>query len=97
VTVVVRNTGIRTGGEVVQLYLEPPDDDPNRPIRVLAAFSPLTADAGELVTARLTVPARAFMRYDAEVHDSVPHRAAYALRVGLSSRDLRLSAKVVLS
>lgn len=97
VTVVVRNIGTRTGGEIVQLYLEPPDDDPMRPIRVLAAFSPVTADAGEVVAARLTVPARAFMRYDPEVHAWVsPERAAYILRAGRSSRDLRLSATVTL-
>jgi beta-glucosidase len=96
VTVVVRNTGTRTGNEIVQLYLEPPDDDPSRPIRVLAAFSPVTAAAGEVVAARLTVPARAFMRYDVDLHAWVSQRATYALRAGRSSRDLRLSAKVVL-
>lgn len=94
VTVSVRNTGMRTGREIVQLYVEGPDDDGRRPIRALAAFAPVSADAGEEVAVRLTVPARAFMRFDEARRDWVTHRAAYTLRVGRSSRDLRLSAHV---
>jgi beta-glucosidase len=94
VTVSVRNTGTRTGREIVQLYVEGPDDDGRRPIRVLAAFAPVSADAGEEVAVQLTVPARAFMRFDEGTRDWVSHRAAYSLRVGRSSRDLRLSAHV---
>ena len=64
VTVVLRNTGPRTGREIVQAYLEPPTADPGRPVRVLAAFAAVTAAPGEHAEARLTVPARAFSRYD---------------------------------
>ena len=64
VTVVLRNTGPRTGREIVQAYLEPPTADPGRPVRVLAAFAAVTAAPGEHAEARLTVPARAFARYD---------------------------------
>jgi beta-glucosidase len=95
VTVSIRNTGTRTGREVVQLYLEGPDDDRRRPIRVLAAFAPAAADAGEKVAVRLTVPARAFMRFDEGRRDWVANPAHYALQAGRSSRDLRLSTKVV--
>ena len=63
VTVVLRNTGPRTGREIVQAYLEPPTADPGRPVRVLAAFAAVTAAPGEHAEARLTVPARAFARY----------------------------------
>jgi beta-glucosidase len=96
VTVTVRNTGMRTGREVVQLYLEGPDDDRRRPLRVLAAFAPVAADAGEVVAARLTVPARAFMRFEESLRDWVSHSGRYTLRAGRSSRDLRLSAQVVM-
>ena len=64
VTVVLRNTGRRTGREIVQAYLEPPTADPARPVRVLVAFAAVTAAPGEHAEARLTVPARAFARYD---------------------------------
>jgi len=64
VTVVLRNAGPRTGREIVQAYLEPPTADPGRPVRTLAAFASVTAAPGEHAEARLTVPARAFARYD---------------------------------
>ena len=96
VHVTVRNTGTRSGREVVQLYIEGPDDDRSRPIRSLAAFAPVSADAGEEVSARLTVPARAFMRFDEGRSEWVAHPATYSLRAGRSSRDLRVEAKVVM-
>ena len=94
--VTVRNTGRRAGREVVQLYLEAPDNDPTRPPAVLAAFAKVSADAGAAATARLTVPARAFQRFDASTGAWVPEPGAYTLRVGRSSRDIRLKAKLVL-
>jgi len=94
VTVTLRNAGTRTGREVVQLYVEGPDDDVRRPIRALAAFAPVSADAGEEVAVRLTVPARAFMRFDEVRREWRSHPADYTLRVGRSSRDLRVSARV---
>ena len=94
VTVVLRNTGPRTGREVVQAYLEPPAGDPGRPVRVLAAFTTVTAAPGEQAEARLTVPARAFARYDeaAGTWDRPP--GEFTVRVGRSSADLPLQLRV---
>jgi beta-glucosidase len=93
--VTVRNTGARSGREVVQLYLEGPDNDPTRPAAVLAAFAKVSADAGAATTARLTVPARAFQRFDESTRAWVPEPGTYTLHAGRSSRDMRLNAKVV--
>jgi beta-glucosidase len=92
----LRNSGRRAGREVVQLYLEGPDDDHSRPLRVLAAFASIGAGPGEQAQARLTVSARSFQRWDEELSGWVSHPGAYTLHAGRSSRDLRLSAKVVL-
>ena len=95
--VTVRNSGARAGREVVQVYLEGPDDDPSRPLRVLAAFSTVRAEPGELAEARLTVPARSFARFDEGLCEWVWRPGTYTLHAGRSSRDLRLSTRVVLS
>ncbi|HVH63930.1 MAG TPA: glycoside hydrolase family 3 C-terminal domain-containing protein, partial [Candidatus Dormibacteraeota bacterium] len=95
-SVIVRNAGTRTGHEVVQVYLEGPDDDPRRPLRVLGGFTGIEAEAGESVAARLKVPARAFMRFDELAGGWVTQPGTYVLRAGRSSRDLRLSAEVVM-
>ena len=50
--VTVRNSGKRAGREVVQVYLEAADDDPRRPVRVLAAFGTVDAEAGAAVVVR---------------------------------------------
>jgi beta-glucosidase len=94
--VTVRNSGRRAGRDVVQVYLEGPDDDASRPLRTLAAFSTVGAEPSEQVEARLTVPARAFARFDDERHEWVWNRGTYTLHAGRSSRELRLSAQVVL-
>jgi beta-glucosidase len=90
----VRNSGTRSGREVVQAYLEGPEDDPARPLRALAAFASVAAEPGQTVDVRLTVPARAFSRFDEEKRAWVTHPGAYTLHMGRSSRDLRLKAQV---
>jgi beta-glucosidase len=94
VTVVLRNTGPRTGREIVQAYLEPPASDPGRPVRVLAAFAAVTAAPGEHAEARLTVPARAFARYDEATGTWVRPSGEFTIRIGRSSADLPLHLRV---
>jgi beta-glucosidase len=96
VVVTVRNSGRRAGREVVQVYIEAPDDDPRRPLRVLAVFSTVDAEPGINTDVRLTLPGRAFARFDEARHEWVSVPGTYTLRAGRSSRDLRLKAEVVL-
>jgi len=96
VVVTVRNSGRRAGREIVQVYLEPPGDDPGRPLRVLAAFGTVDAELGSKTDVRLTLPSRAFARFDEARHEWVSVPGTYTLRAGRSSRDLRLKAEVVL-
>ena len=78
------------------MYLEEPDDDPVRPLRVLSAFATVDAGPGERAEARMTIPSRLFARFDEGRREWVWKPASYTLRAGRSSRDLRLDAKVVL-
>ena len=93
--VTVRNAGKRSGREVVQVYLEAPDDDPRRPLRVLAGFGTVEAAPGATGSVRVTVPARSFARFDEARREWVWKPGAYTLRAGRSSRDLGLSSEVV--
>jgi beta-glucosidase len=95
VVVKVRNSGARAGREVVQLYLEGPDDDSSRPIRVLAGFASVGAEPGAQVASHISLPSRAFERYDEGLGRWVAKSGTYVIRGGRSSRDLRLSAEVV--
>jgi hypothetical protein len=72
----------------------PPAADPDRLVRVLAAFAWVTTAPGEQAEARLTVSARAFARYDeaAGTWDRSP--GEFTVRVGRSSADLPLHVRV---
>ena len=63
-TVTLRNTGGRVGREVVQVYAGPAVADPDRPVRWLAGFAPVTAAPGESVTVRVELPERTFQVWD---------------------------------
>src|SRR5438270_2559721 len=84
VGVTVRNPGGRSGREVVQLHLEGPDDEPERPLRLPAAFASVGAGPGDPVEARLTVPARSFARFDEGLSQWAWRPGTYSLHAGRS-------------
>jgi beta-glucosidase len=94
--VTVRNTGDRPGREVVQAYVAGPAAD-GRPVRVLGAFGSAVAAPGETEQVTLTVPARAFARYDEQAARWTWPSGEFTIAVGRSSRDLRLHAAVTVA
>jgi beta-glucosidase len=64
VTVTVRNTGSRSGREVVQVYASPASPDDSRPRRWLAGFASVIAGPGEAATVTVELPERAFQIWD---------------------------------
>lgn len=91
-TVPVRNTGERSGSEIVQVYVH--EDDPTipRPDRELHGFTKLHLDPGERQRASVTLDRDAFAYYD-ENGWTVPS-GTFTLLVGRSSRDVRATATV---
>jgi beta-glucosidase len=92
----VRNTGTRTGREVVQLYVAPGDDvsGAERPARWLAGFASVTAAPGAAAVARIDLPERAFQIWDTTTGawTTVPGR--YTVHGGRSVTDLALTTTV---
>ncbi|MFD7293256.1 beta-glucosidase [Streptomyces sp. NPDC059897] len=93
-TVRVRNTGERTGREVVQVYVSPTEPDETRPPRWLAGFANVTAAPGESVSATIDLPRRAFEVWDETTHawSSVP--GPYEVAAGRSLTDTRVRSRV---
>ena len=86
--------GTRAGREVVQVYLEGPDDDPQPAASASwPRFAASRRTPGEQAEVRLTVPARSFARFDEARRDWAWRRGTYTLHAGRSSRDLRLSTR----
>jgi beta-glucosidase len=94
--VTVRNTGERSGREVVQAYVAGPAAD-GRPVRVLGAFGSAVAGPGESTRVTLTIPARVFARFDEEAGQWTWPPGEFTVAVGRSSRDLRLHTSVAVA
>ena len=90
----VRNTGARPGREVVQAYITGTRGNGGRPVRVLGAFSGVTAAPGETAEVTLRVPARVFAEFDEAAGQWAWPQGEFTVQVGRSSRDLRLSLTV---
>lgn len=91
VEVGVRNTGDRRGKHVVQAYLSRTDSTVDRPVRWLAGFAVVRADAGEEVTATIEIPSRAFAHWDDGWHIEP---GTYTVHVGNHVNDLPLTVAV---
>jgi beta-glucosidase len=96
ISVKVRNTGRVKGDDVLQVYLDAPDRRPHGAqfaVRTLGAFARVTLRSGEIKTVSLHVAPRALQYWS--IAESKWIRAGGRLvRVGGSSRDLKLSAHV---
>jgi beta-glucosidase len=87
-TVPVRNTGERSGTEVVQVYVREDEPSVPRPDRELRGFTKLRLDPGERRHASVTLDRDAFAYYDEDDGWTVPP-GTFTLLVGRSSRDVR--------
>jgi beta-glucosidase len=90
----VRNIGVRTGRETVQVYLVPDGADRTRPDRRLAGFAVLRAAPDEVVEARVELPLRAFQTWGADGWTTRP--GAYTVEAGRSAADARLTVPLEL-
>ena len=64
VHVPVRNTGSRSGREVVQVYLERAESAVERPVRWLAGYAGTHLAPGGTDSVEVRIPARSFAHYD---------------------------------
>ncbi|PSL52324.1 beta-glucosidase [Saccharothrix carnea] len=91
----VTNTGDRDGREVAQLYVGPAEgQQPTRPRAELRGFAALDLRPGETATVTLPLTAAELQTWDARGQRWTVLPGDYAVRVGASSRDVRLRATV---
>ena len=94
-TVEVTNTGRMAAEEVVQLYVAPPATTPvPRPPQELKAFAKIALAPGETRTVELSLGPRAFQYYDPDNRVWTTAPGDYEIRVGASSRDIRLTGSI---
>ncbi len=91
----VTNTGRMAAEEVVQLYVAPPATTPvPRPPQELKAFAKIALAPGETHTVELPLGPRAFQYFDPDSRVWTTAPGEYEIRVGASSRDIRLTGSI---
>lgn len=78
------------GAEVVQVYVHDVEHTVVRPDQELAAFARVTLAPGERKRVTMRIERRAFAFWDARAHRWAVETGAFEVRVGTSSRDIRL-------
>lgn len=91
-TVRLRNTGDRRGKQVVQLYASRPGSAIDRPVRWLAGFAVVHADAGQTVEVVVEVAPRTLRHWSADGWAVEP--GEIVLATGPSAGDLRATTTV---
>jgi beta-glucosidase len=86
----IKNTGKKAGSEVVQLYISCRDSVIIRPEQELKGFEKVHLKPGESRTVRFDLDQRAFAYYNTIISDWHVESSDYEIRIGASSRDIRL-------
>ncbi|NCC77018.1 MAG: glycosyl hydrolase [Clostridia bacterium] len=94
VSVTVQNTGARAGREVIQLYLSYPEAKVDRVPQELKGFAKIELQPGESKTVTIPLDRRSFAYYDVKAHDWLVEAGPVEIRVGASSRDIRLNTVI---
>jgi beta-glucosidase len=95
VRVLVRNTGRRTGREVVQVYLARPHSAAERPVRWLAGAASVLVPPGATSEVAVEIPARALMHVDDGSDRWAIEAGDFDVAVGRSVADIRLRTVLV--
>jgi beta-glucosidase len=93
-TINVRNTGQRSGADVVQLYVHDGHSKIDRPAHELKGFSRVELNPGESKTIELQLDNSAFQYWSPTTKQWTLDPGTFEIQVGASSRDIRLKAPV---
>lgn len=94
VIVEVRNTGRRTGDEVVQVYVCDKISSVTRPLKELKAFERVTLAPGESRTLRFTLGPKAFCMWNRQMERAV-EPGEFDIMVGPNSVDLKTTSLTI--
>lgn len=90
----IRNTGSRTGDEVVQLYVHDVKTTVDRAPKELKAFKRLTLKPNETSTVTFTLDDDAFSFYDVASKKFIVESGEFEIILASSSKDIRLKGRL---
>ena len=95
IAVTVRNSGARDGAEVVQVYIHDMESTVDRPDQELRGFQRVVLKAGTEQRIRFALADNALAFYDEATHGWRVEPGRFGIRVGGSSRDIRLGTTIL--
>jgi beta-glucosidase len=95
ITLTVKNTGKTAGMETVQVYVKQEHSSLPRPEKELKGFDKIFLQPGESGNITIQLNENAFQYYNDLSSRWVMEKGTYQILVGSSSRDIRLSQKIV--
>ena len=87
----VSNTGKCDGAEVVQVYVRNISSVIDRPVKELKAFKKVSLKIGETQNVHFSLDKNAFAYYNVEKKEWTVDPGKYAIHIGSSSKDIRLT------
>ncbi len=97
VVLTLTNTGTLAGAEVVQVYVGDPVASVYRPGQELRGFAKVRLDPGSSERVSIELDSRAFAYWHVARGEWVVEGGDFHIRVGSSSRDIRLTETITLS
>ncbi len=94
VTFKLKNIGETAGAEVAQVYVSAPESKLYKAEKELKGFRKIYLEAGESKKVEIELDERAFSYYNVNICDWHAESGKYAIKVGASSRDIRLVGEV---
>ena len=95
VTLKVRNSGSRSGAEVVELYVHDGHSSMDRPMQELKGFHRISLAPGETKEVHFTLDRSATAFYSTSRQDWVTEPGQFDVLIGSSSRDIRLKSSFI--
>ena len=96
VSLQVKNTGNMEAEEIVQCYIHDCETSVYRPEQELNAFGKIALKPNEQKNVTLELDQRAFMLWDIGANSWIVEPGDFEIRIGSSSRDIRLNKKISL-
>lgn len=97
VSATIKNTGDRTGKEVLQVYIGKKDSRVERAVKELKGFQKIELAAGEQKNVSIKIPASSLAFFDEEAHAWEVEKGGYTVYVGTASdniaKELQLEVK----
>ena len=93
-SVTIKNTGKRAGAEVIQVYRHSRGSATHQPEQQLCGFAKVFLQSSEVSTVAIELDAENFRTFDHGTNKWVLEAGAVQLRIGSSSRDIRLTQAI---